>query len=83
MSKILIYPVDDLDASIFDVPKIQFRRICEAALVVLKTPTHFRVVKNRFDDSTDDEKIPNFLFIDYILRYKDRLSDEDIAEALK
>ena len=52
-----------------------------ANMVILKSPTHFRCIKNRWA-ADENEKIPNSLFKSYLLLFKEHFTAEDIIESL-
>lgn len=89
MKKLLIIKVPDLERE--GVPGINFKStmgitmpmnaILNAGLVILKSPTHFRCVKNRWS-ADENEKIPNSLLKAYILLHKEHFTAEDIIESL-
>jgi hypothetical protein len=86
MKRILIVPVKSLDASLMELtsgPHYPYRAICMASIVIVKTTTHFRCLKNRWDDpSSPDAKIPNNLMKSYLLLYKDLFTKEELIESL-
>ena len=86
MKRILIIPVESLDVSLMELtggPDYLYRPILMASLVFVKTKTHFRCIKNRWHDpSSPDEKIPNIFLIDYILRYEELFSKQELIECI-
>lgn len=60
----------------------KYKDLFNASIVICKSPTHFRCVINRFEVTTVDEKIPNFLLPTYITRYEHNFTFEEIIESL-
>jgi hypothetical protein len=86
MKRLLIIKVPDFCGNRYDRPSIGLtmptRAIAEANMVILKTPTHFRCVKNRWDADGDDEKIPNFLLKTFLMKYADNFTAEELIDSL-
>jgi hypothetical protein len=82
MKKLLIIDCLRLDASPFEIHGVRSQDLCQANLVILRTSTHFRCVKNRFDYSSNDEKIPNRLLEAYLLNYVEYFTKEEILNSL-
>jgi hypothetical protein len=86
MKRILIISVESLDVNLMELtggPDYLYRPIFMANLVFVKTKTHFRCVKNRWDDvSAPDEKIPNSLLAEYILTYEGFFTKEELIECI-
>lgn len=81
--KILVIPVTNLRTSWFNVRGVKAPDVQMASLVILKTKTHFKAVKNRWDDARPGDRIPNFLFLNFLLKYSEYFDEEDIEAALK
>lgn len=62
--------------------RVQFSSLHQAYIVIAKTRTHFRCIKNRFDIADADEKIPIFLLTPYLMRYKDNFTVEELMDSL-
>lgn len=58
------------------------RILFDSNLLIVKSPTHFRCIKNRWDETADDEKIPNSLLKAYIMQYKENFSNEELIDSL-
>ena len=86
MKKLLIISVPELEGKGISYSQIgcsmPHRAIMEANMVIIKSPTHFRCVKNRWSANGDDEKIPNFLLKTYLMKYSDNFTTEDLIESL-
>lgn len=54
----------------------------QANLVFLRAKDHFRCIKNRWDETSETERIPNFLLKDYILRYKKYFTKEELINTI-
>jgi hypothetical protein len=59
-----------------------FTAVAEANLVILKTPTHFCCIKNRWIKEDVTEKIPNFLLVDYLKKFEQYFTKEELLESL-
>ena len=81
--KILVIPVTNLRTSWFNLRGVKAADVQMASLVILKTKTHFKATKNRWDDAKSGDRIPNFLFLDFLLRYSQYFTEEDVEDALK
>jgi hypothetical protein len=55
----------------------------EACLVIAKDSTHFRCIKNRWGNTYDYEVIPNFLIGDYLSRYEEHFTKEDLFRIIQ
>jgi len=87
MKRLLIINVPELEGKGISYPSkigvsMPQRAIMEANMVILKSPTHFRCVKNRWAVDGDDDKIPNFLLKTYLLKYADNFTTEELIESL-
>ena len=60
---------------------LPLRSVHEANMVIIKSPTHFRCIKNRWEETTNDEKIPNYLLKDFLLKYKDQFTPKELIES--
>lgn len=61
---------------------ISMRDIFQANMAIYRTRTHFRCVKNRWEQTSEDECIPNFLLKDYILNFSKYFTTEEVIESL-
>jgi hypothetical protein len=80
--KILVIRATNLSTRWFNFRGIRDRDIQMASLVLIKTETHFKAVKNRWDAAERGDRIPNFLFQAFLLRYAHYFDTRDIQEAL-
>ena len=84
MKKLLILNVNHINDATNTLRSYNVRseQLFQANIVIAKTPTHFRCIKNRFDISEEDEKIPIFLLTPYLMRYKDNFTVEELMNSL-
>ena len=84
MKALLIINVKDLKANPFSVSGsrvgIPMRHVSEAGIVIIKTETHFRCIKNRWITPVNDEKIPLSLLKDYISKHREQLVEAYISQ---
>ncbi len=89
MSPILVINVETLPSprdnhTVWNISRSAggLRAMYMANLVFLKTESHFRCIKNRWDYNDNDEKIPNFMLGAYINRYAKYFSKKDLITAI-
>ena len=62
---------------------VSMRDIYQANMVIYRTKTHFRCMKNRWaEQPKDDERIPNFLLKSYVLNFSEYFTSQELIEAL-
>ena len=81
--KILVIRTTSLRAKWHSLRGVKDRDVQMASLVILRTKTHFKAIKNRWDAAQSGDRIPNFLFQGFLLRYAHYFDMCDIQEALK
>jgi hypothetical protein len=58
--------------------RVSMNEVSMCALYVLRTPTHFRPIKNRYQKIDNEELIPNFMLRSYLDRFLTKYKDDYI-----
>ena len=82
MKPILIISVRDLRNSCGVECPVSMNSIHKASLVIVKTRTHFRCIKNRWSETCEDEKVPIYLLNQYILNALEGFTKEQLITML-
>ena len=83
MKEILIVKVSKLEDNYnfigsFGSYGINQKELYKAYLVIVKTRSHFRCIKNYWDPTCEDEKIPIDLLSPYLQRYAGYFTHEEL-----
>jgi hypothetical protein len=73
---ITIKAVNDLSTT--DYYNVPMEEVLMSSLYILRTPTHFRPIKNRFQKIDNAELIPNFMLRAYLDRFLTKYKDDYI-----
>lgn len=80
--RILIHYVSDITDIHSPRNTYPYRAMMYASIAFLVDNKHFRCVKNRWDEPSEQECVPKSLLKAYIMQYEEHFTKEELVDAL-